>query len=306
MHLAKVFGEHLPKMRDRLTVHIAQDPTLAVPIGRDRFDKEVFLNRRVAEAEQIVVISSVEPHYFAGFTGGRKSFFPGSTDLATIERNHNMAASLGAQPMRLDGNPVAEHLDQLLDLINTDKLFSIQVVNDAESQIVGLFAGDIRGSFYEAVRLATEVYSYTAAEPYDLVLAEMRAPLDANLYQAQKALENTQMTVRLGGACVVVSACAGGIGSEHFYNLADNWDRTTNRPLNGPPRFGSHKLSRVNEMSRKITVGLKSELDPETVSHVFYEPISDLDQFIADRSRNSKNYRVAVVKDAGNTVLKMK
>lgn len=305
-HLEKIFGAHLRDIRDRISVHSALDSSRLVPIGKDRFGEQVFQNREVAEADHICVISSVEPHYFAGFSGGRKSFFPGLTDRATIERNHNMAASLEAEPMKLDGNPVAEHMAELLDLIDTDRIFSIQVVIDAEQEIVGLMTGDIHASFYQAVRLATEVHSCQAEFPYDLVIAEIRSPLDGNLYQAQKALENVRAAVKEGGAVVVVSACSNGIGSSHFYKLADNWDRETNAPLNGPPKFGSHKLSRVNQLSQKIMVGLKSELDIEAVKHVFYEPVSDLDQLIKDRSEGKVGFRMAVVKDAGSTVLNMK
>ena len=153
------------------------------------------------------------------------------------------------------------------------------------------------------------MFSYQAEQAYDLVLAEMRSPLDGNLYQAQKALENCQAAVKEGGACVVVSACSDGVGSTHFYELADTWDRTTNAPLNGPPKFGSHKLSRVNQLSEKILVGLNSELDATMINHVFYKSISDIDELIKKRSaenKKKKSFRVAVVKDAGHTVLKIK
>lgn len=305
-HLQKIFGSHLNRLRDRISIHNAHDDSLTVPIGRDHFGQTVRLNRQVAEAEHICVISSVEPHYFAGFTGGRKSFFPGLTDLATIERNHNLAASLEAEPMKLEGNPVAEHMAELLNLIDTDRVFSIQAVTNTAQEIVGLMAGTVRTSFHAAVRLASKLSSCEVERPYDLVIAELRPPLDCNLYQVQKALENCQSAVRERGAVVVVSACSDGVGSPHFYKMADNWDRATNAPLNGSPRFGSHKLARVNQLSKKIMVGLKSELDIEVVKHVFYEPVSDLDQLIRSRSEGKSGFRVAVLKDAGNLVLKIK
>ena len=109
-------------------------------IGEDQFGEEVFINSMLDQAESLCVISSVEPHYFAGFTGGRKSFFPGLTDLATIERNHNLANSLEAQPMRIAGNPVAEHMENLLSLIDTSRMLSIQAVLNSKNRIAGLLS----------------------------------------------------------------------------------------------------------------------------------------------------------------------
>jgi len=304
-HLETIFGDLLSELKDRIYWHNANDLTKMDSIGEDQFGEEVFINSLIAQADSLCVISSVEPHYFAGFTGGRKSFFPGLTDLATIERNHNLANSLDAQPMRLIGNPVAEHMENLLSLLDCQTVLSIQALVDSEQQLANLFAGDIVESFGQAVELAEQLYAYKTDRPYDLVLAELGPPLDGNLYQAQKALENCQTAVAPGGACIILSACPDGIGSDHFYALADSWDRDKNAPLTGEPTFGSHKLSRVNQLSKKITVGLKSELDDHTINHVFYEPVNDLAGFISDRSAGKKEYRIAVVKDAGNRVLRL-
>lgn len=305
IELATIFGDLLPEIKDRIRWHDAADLTRMDSIGNDQFGEEVFLNSQIGRADSICVISSVEPHYFAGFTGGRKSFFPGLTDLATIERNHNLANSLDAQPMRLTGNPVAEHMDNLLTLIDTDRLVSIQAVLDADHQVAGLFAGDMTESFGWGVKMARQRYTYSYDRPYDLVITELGPPLDANLYQVQKGLENCSGAVANGGACVVLSACHDGVGSNHFFELANSWNRDKNRPETGEPGFGSHKLSRVNQLSKKITVGLKSELDGYTVNHVFYEPVSDLTAFIAERATGQDEYRIAVVKDGGNRVMRL-
>lgn len=263
----------------------------------------MWLNRKVLEAPAVIVIGSVEPHYFAGFTGGRKSLFPGLTDFETIERNHNLAVSLACRPLRLEGNPVAEHLDNLLDLIDSDRILSIQVVLDSAGGVAGLFVGDIRQSFREAAHLASRLYAHTVAEAYDLVLCEMHPPLDRNLYQVQKALENCRGAVVEGGAVLLFSACREGIGSEAFFDLADAWDRENNRPADGIPRFGAHKLARVNALQRRIRVGLYSQLQAADVRRVFYSPVENPSSFIAGVCEKKDNYRVAVVRDAGHTVL---
>ena len=312
-HYNKIFGRYRETVKDRVAYHDARNRQDLTLLGRDKFDAEVYLNRAVTDSESTLIIGSVEPHYFAGFTGGRKGLFPGLTDFETIARNHNLANSLEARPMRLAGNPMAEHLESLVDLVDTANITTIQTTSDSHGQITGVFCGSLRDAFGRAVAAAGEFCSHQARTKYDAVIGEMLPPLDKNLYQAQKALENIQMGARDGGAVVVVSACADGIGSDFFYRLADNWDRRENRAADGKQHFGSHKLSRVNAMSRRLKVGIFSDLEPDVVRHVFYEPVDDIESFVgrAGQERGSQEnesgadrLRLVIIHDAGNTVLK--
>jgi nickel-dependent lactate racemase len=301
--LTDIFGSFLDGLSSRVFWHDATDLESMVRIGRDRFGAEVYLNRMVLESQRLLVIGSVEPHYFAGFTGGRKALFPGLTDLATIERNHNLASSLQAAPLKMVGNPVAEHLDELLGLIDLDKVLALQVVTDAGGRIDKMCFGSLDQAFQEAIEAATGLYANFTSDKFDMALAELRPPLDRNLYQAQKALENCQTAVVDGGAVVVVSACNEGIGSGFFLAQAANWDRDANRPVGGVVRFGSHKLSRVNAIGRRINVGLFSNLAASVVQQVFFRPVEDLQKYMSDFFAARKNKRLAIIHDAGHSVL---
>lgn len=300
-HLRTIFGGSYERVKNRIAWHDAKATNSMSPVGKDRFGEEVSVNRLFLEHERVIILGSVEPHYFAGYTGGRKAMFPGICDLKTIERNHNMAESLQAQPMKLDHNPVAEHLDALLGLVDLGKVFSIQVVMDSTDTIAGIFCGSTRDSFHEAADMARDVFACEYEEQFDVALCELLPPLDDNLYQVQKALENCQPAVRDGGACIVVAACKGGIGSEHFYRLADIWDRVLNRAKDGVQRFGSHKLARVNAIGGRILVGIYSELPFDTTRHVFYESIDDLNVYLDKRLGSGA--RIAIVRNAGHTVM---
>lgn len=299
-HLQLIFGRHLEAVRDRLFVHTATDTDSMTPVGRDQFDQPVHLNRLLFAFEQIVVIGSVEPHYFAGFTGGRKSIIPGLCDLGTTERNHNLAASLSAAPLVLNGNPVAEHLEAMLQLATLPPTLSIQVVANHEGLPMAICMGDLQTSFGDACRIATDALAHRVVEPYDLAFACLRPPLDANLYQAQKGAENSLAGVRDQGDLVVISPCREGIGSKHFMTEAANWDRAANAPRDGVRRFGSHKLSRMVAAQKRLRVSLRCELDDCTVEAAFYHAAPDL-QIIVGRQR--PGCRVALLPDAGNTAL---
>lgn len=304
-HYETIFGSYYDRLRDRISYHDAHDLSSMAMIGSDCFGADVWINKALLENDWICLIGSVEPHYFAGFTGGRKSIFPGLTDFATVERNHNLAVSLDAAPLKLKGNPVAEHLDSLVMMIDMSRVFSVQTVLDVRDQIAAVFFGSDDSAFSRAAGFAERTFARQAPKRYDAVIAELLPPLDDNLYQAQKALENCQAAVKNGGTAVVVSACEGGIGSEHFWNLAENWDRERNEPKDGTYRFGSHKLSRVNAIGRRIRACVHSTLSESDVRRVFYEPLDDLQGFLISAGRSAEAYSLAIVSDAGHTVLKV-
>ncbi|MCK4605744.1 MAG: DUF2088 domain-containing protein [candidate division Zixibacteria bacterium] len=299
----QILGEFLPRVGDRLSAHNARDGSSMVSLGVDSLGGNVRLNRAIVEQERLLVIGSVEPHYFAGFTGGRKSIFPGLADLATIERNHNLANSLEAAPLRLSGNPVAEHLESLMSTLKPERFFGVQVVRDVESPIAAVFCGRLDVAFAEAVQRAEAVFARRVKEPYDIVICEVLPPLDRNLYQVQKALENCQYAVRDGGLIVLVSCCREGIGSPYFFDLAARWDADKNAAADGQLHFGSHKLSRVNAIGRRIRVCLHSSLPDEVVRRVFYEPLDIVEELLYIDESVGPDIKIAVAHDAGNIVL---
>lgn len=302
-HLRSIFGTLLGQVRSRVHFHVATDNDSLAQVGTDWLGQPVYLNRMLRDFAAVIVIGSVEPHYFAGYTGGRKGIFPGLCDLATTTRNHNMANSLEAMPLRLKGNPVADHLQSLLAFVSDLNVLSIQVVADISHRIGSICIGSLENSFTRAVEIAAKAYASFVAAPYDAVLCEVLPPLDKNMYQVQKAVENCQAAVKDGGALVNVASCREGIGSEHFFDEAARWDTVNNQPGDGVYRFGSHKLTRMVLHQRRINVCLKSELPDADVSAVFYHPVTDVGAHLAKLL--SRDARVAVVRDAAHTVLSL-
>jgi len=297
--MKEIFGGLYDSLRKRIIVHDAHDVNNMVPVGEDPLRGEVLLNRNYAQADKVVVIGSVEPHYFAGFTGGRKSIFPGLCDYDTIVRNHKLATSPDAAPLKLAGNPVDEHLCSLMKLIPTGGIFSIQLVQGEKGEIAAVFCGDIYESFERAKERSSGLFGIEVEDKYDLLLAEVRPPLDGNLYQLQKSLENCQSVVRDGGKIILFSPCREGIGEDSFYRLSEKWDPDKERASND--NFGIHKLRRVYDIGCRIDVRLFSELPGGVPDKVFFNSMKELqpifDNFI------EKNMHVCLVHDAGHTVM---
>ncbi|MEJ2067607.1 MAG: lactate racemase domain-containing protein, partial [Deltaproteobacteria bacterium] len=139
---------------------------------------------------KIVAISSVEPHYYAGYTGGRKSFFPGAASYQTMEHNHRLALEEGVAPMALTGNPVHEDMVEAMGTLEGKEIYSLQVVLDRFHRICAAFAGSLEGSFAAAVQKAREVFAVEISARADIVVTIAPAPMDIDLYQAHKAIEH--------------------------------------------------------------------------------------------------------------------
>ena len=267
------------------------------------------LNRLLFEYGAVLIIGSVEPHYFAGYTGGRKSLIPGLADVDSTRRNHALAVSREAQPLRLEGNPVAEHLERMLALVKLPNLFSIQIVTGRNHQVLDCFCGDLQRSFAEAAAFSRQVYSFAAPQLFDIVIAEMRPPLDRNLYQMQKGIENTAAAVRDDGVMVVISACSEGVGNDEFLQLARRLQRpeaVLAQAGTDQPPLGIHKLSRMVELSQRIRVKALTGLAPEIVRQVFIEPTASInDELDGLRSGGRNHLDILLVRDAGMLVVQV-
>ncbi|MEK7817862.1 MAG: lactate racemase domain-containing protein, partial [Actinomycetota bacterium] len=120
----RIFGGLWEEVRGRVKVHNARDEGSLAHIGTTSSGTEVYINRLAAEAGKILVLSSVEPHYFAGYTGGRKIFLPGISAFNTIEQNHYHAMSADARALAVEGNPVNRDMDEALEFLDGKDIFS--------------------------------------------------------------------------------------------------------------------------------------------------------------------------------------
>lgn len=300
--LARIFGRYDLPGDAKVLIHDSKDQSSLKEIGEIDGHK-LQLNKHLFEYDKLVVIGSVEPHYFAGFTGGRKAFLPGLADFDSIRRNHAKAVSMEAQPMALSGNPVAEDMQKFLDLAGLPDLYSIQAVIGRNHDLIDCFCGDIAESFEQAVELAEKIYSFATNRQFDLVLAELGPPLDRNLYQLQKALENCHAAVRDGGTIVAISKCVEGVGNDEFYHLAgrlqDGETVLSHAGMTRPP-MGIHKLSRVVKMGKRISVKALTGLKREIVEQVFIEPAVSIEAEMQKlRSEEDQPLDILLVRDAG-------
>ena len=129
-----IFGKYHKILKDRIHVDDSKKDEDMVYLGTSSTGTEMYVNKLGVEAHKLVPISSVEPHYFAGYTGGRKSFLPGIASYKTIEQNHKRALHPQAKALVLKGNPVHEDMVDAIKTIAGKEIFSIQTVLDGRGR----------------------------------------------------------------------------------------------------------------------------------------------------------------------------
>ncbi|MFO7618489.1 MAG: nickel-dependent lactate racemase [Thermoplasmata archaeon] len=258
-----MFGEYLDEFRSRIFVHDSRNADANMFVGTTSRGTPVSFSKRVMGADGLVTVNSVEPHYFAGYTGGRKSFLPGVAGFETIERNHSHATEPGALPLVLDGNPISEDMFEALDFISGKRIFSIQTVMAPDNTLVAAFAGDIRKTFISATEKANDIYSIGISRRASIVVTVAPPPMDRDLYQSQKALENARNAIEPGGAIILVSSCWDGIGDRGFYDqLLNATEDTKASDLMGENyRLGNHKAARLLSLAEQAEIWAVTGLD---------------------------------------------
>jgi nickel-dependent lactate racemase len=267
-----IMGSYYESHRNVIQIHDCHRSPLEA-LGVTRYGSPVSINRQVTRASKILVIGSVEPHYFAGFTGGRKALVPGTAGFAAIEHNHSLVMSGHSQPMKLRGNPVHEDMSEAIRFLKQE-LFSIQVVTDPRARIRGIYAGDIHDSLEAAAGKAAEVYGVPLDRKADIVIAAAAPPLDCDLYQSQKAMEHARLAVNSGGILILVSACREGIGPDHFVRLLQSDPDPVHvlETIRQGYRLGHHKAYNWINLSKKVRLYGVTKLNPGILRSLYMHP----------------------------------
>ena len=203
---------------ERVVIHDCRDDDSMITIGRLPSGGDLIINRMAMEADLLVAEGFIEPHFFAGFSGGRKSILPGIVSRVTVLANHcsEFIAHENARAGILDGNPL--HIDMVAAARQAHLAFILNVVIDAEKKIIKAFAGDMEEAHLAGCRFVKKLASVKAL-PADIVVTSNGGyPLDQNIYQAIKGMSAAEATCKSGGVIIIAAACNDGHGGQAFYD----------------------------------------------------------------------------------------
>ena len=216
--LSAMLGEAVAR-RYRRVQHDARDASMLARVGRTSSGNDLAVNRAWVEADFRIATGFIEPHFFAGYSGGPKAVLPGIAGESSILYNHRASnidhprATWGVT----DGNPVWEEMAEAARLARTD--FLVNVTLDAEKRVTGVFAGD-PASAHRAGCAHVRSFAMAAVDaPFDIVITSNSGyPLDQNLYQAVKGMSAAAQITAYGGSIMLAAACEEGLPAGSCYD----------------------------------------------------------------------------------------
>lgn len=206
----------------KITVHDCTRAEDNVQIGVLPSGAPLLINKLAAETELLIAEGFIEPHFFAGFSGGRKSVMPGICDRVTVLGNHcsRFIDSEYARTGILDGNPI--HEDMIAGAGMAKLAFIVNVVIDENKNTVAAFAGDYLAA-HRAGCDFLESYCKVKPQPADIVISSNGGvPLDQNIYQCVKGMTAAEACCNPGGVIIMCAECIDGHGGQGFYEAMKN------------------------------------------------------------------------------------
>ena len=204
--------------RYRIVQNDATDRNSHVLVGRTTSGNDVWIHREFVECDVRIATGFIEPHLFAGFSGGGKAIMPGLALLETVMRNHN-AKNLDNPLARwgiTHGNPVWEEIHEVAAMMQPT--FLLNVTLNRDQQITGVFAGDFEEAHTQGCAFVREKAMVPVQEPYDIIISSNSGyPLDLNLYQSVKGMSAASQVVKKGGSIIIAADCWDGIPDHGEY-----------------------------------------------------------------------------------------
>jgi lactate racemase len=280
--------------RYRVINHDSRDPSSLGRVGVTSTGVEVFLNTAWLDADVRITTGFVEPHFFAGFSGGPKMMAPGLAGLKTVMTLHDVhhighpLATWGVT----EGNPVHDDVREIARMVPVH--FAVDVTLNREQQITAAFAGDILTEHRAACAHAKATAMRQVPAPFDLVLTTNSGyPLDQNLYQAVKGMSAAAKIVKRGGTIICAAECRDGLPSHGSYGavLASAPSPAALLEMISSPGYSVPDQWQVQvqaQIQTKAQVLVKTDgLRPDDIRAAHFTPIDDIEVSVLDTLRRA-------------------
>lgn len=281
--LISKFGEEIVS-DEKIYIHDCDEAEMLADIGVLPSGSRCEVNKIAIEADLLVAEGFIEPHFFAGFSGGRKSVLPGICGRSTVLGNHcsEFIADANARTGVLENNPI--HKDMLWAAKKANLSFIVNVVLNSDKRVIYAVAGDVEQAHKKGTDFLSELCG-AESKPADIVISTNGGyPLDQNVYQAVKGMTAAEATVKKDGVIIMLAKSNDGTGGDHFYHqLADEPDinktmqqfLSRDRSETLPDQWQSQILLRILMRARVIYV---SCLPDETIEKMHMIPAHSLEE----------------------------
>lgn len=304
------FGEEIVQ-NEKIWVHDCDDQDHLVDIGVLPSGGRCVVNKIAVEADLLVAEGFIEPHFFAGFSGGRKSVLPGIAGRETVLSNHcsEFIAHEKARTGILDGNPI--HRDMVWAARKANLAYIVNVIINSEKEIIYAVSGDLEAAHQNGCEFLKTLCQVKPV-PADIVISTNGGyPLDQNIYQAVKGMSAAEASVKEGGIIIMIAKSNDGVGGDAFYHqMADEADiektlaefMRRKRHETVPDQWQTQVLIRVLKKSRVIYV---SEAPDYILKDLHMIPAHSIEEALdtARKLLNNENAKITAIPDGVSVIV---
>ncbi len=309
IELRSILGDGLFE-RFRIIQNEARNPTTQTYLGETRRGHPLWINTELLRCDVRILTGFIEPHFFAGFSGGGKAIMPGMAGMPTVLANHG--AKMIADPKAtwgvIDRNPIAEEIAEVARRVGAD--FLVNVVMNRDKEITGVYAGALEEAYRQGCDFARQTAMAPVDAPFDIVLTTNSGyPLDQNLYQAVKGIRAAAQIVKPGGAILIAAECRDGIPEYGEYGAMLKEAGSPQRVLERVLALG---YSRPDQWQAQIQAQIQSRADVYVYSHrltheqiigALFKPVDRIETTLAQLAAHfGPQARIAVLPEGPQTI----
>ncbi|MGB3715556.1 MAG: nickel-dependent lactate racemase [Candidatus Promineifilaceae bacterium] len=296
--------------RYRCHQHDCYDDANLVPLDRTSLGHPVRINKQYLDADLRILTGFIEPHFFAGYSGGPKAVLPSLAGTESVFTNHGLA--MIADPRATwdvtDGNPIWEEMRDVA--LKTNPTFLLNVTLNTERQITGVFAGDMLAAHAQGCAFVKKTAMVGVGAPYDIVLTTNSGyPLDQNLYQSVKGISAASKIVKDSGAIIMAAACEDGLPDHGQYAdlLSKAGSPAGVMEMISEPGFSVQDQWQVQiqaQIQQKAEVFVYSDnLSDEQIRQALFKPCRDIGETIGRLiERFGIDSRICVLPEGPQTI----
>lgn len=304
----RMFGDAIVD-NEKIVVHDAFKDEDMIRICELPSGADFVVNRLAVDCDLLVTEGFIEPHFFAGFSGGRKSILPGICSQETVNENHSYKAidNINAAPGITVGNPIHEDMVYAARRVNVQ--FILNMALNGEKKIIAAFAGDLVKAHEKGCEFIKDLSTVPSVTGDIVITGNGGYPLDQNLYQSPKAAATAEACARKGGVIIMCASCIDGFGGVHFKGLmlSGTISEIADKLSKIPPKETIPEMWCVQIFTRIMNkhkiILVTTHLDHEMVRKANMIPASNPDQALEIAwEMKGKDARVVVIPDGVATL----
>ena len=288
----------------------AFDRTTQINLGKTHLGHEIWINRALMDCDIKILTGFIEPHFFAGFSGGGKALMPGMAGLETVLGNHSAQniAHPNATWGITSGNPIWEEIHEVA--LRIKPIFLVNVTLNRDKDITAVFAGDLDQAYNQGSNFVRQTAMIAVEQPFDIVITTNSGyPLDLNLYQSVKGMSAAAQIVRKGGVIVIAAECWDGIPEHGRYGqlLRNSTNPASLLEMIMQPGFSMQdqwqaQIQAQIQLKAEVYV-YSSYLSPKQIQSALLKPAKSIDEVLESlMNQFGKGARICVLPEGPQTI----